>query len=140
MENSTLVKEFIAQIWNNQRFEMLSDFLHPDFTDHSLPAALPPTKEGTKKWIINTGISFEHKTSIEEQVTEGNKSIVKVKLNLKHIGPWRGIQPTGIELYTVGYRYFKIQDGKIIEHWALIDGQHIENQLTSASHGCKVAQ
>lgn len=140
MENSTLVKEFINQIWNNRRFEMLPEFLHPDFTDYSLPAALPPTQEGTKKWIINTGLAFEHTTLIEEQVTEGDKSIIKVRLNLKHVGLWRDIEPTGIDLYTIGYRYFKLQDGKIIAHSALIDGQHIENQLTSASHGCKVAQ
>jgi len=140
MNQSTLVTEFITQIWNNQNFDMLSDFLHPDFTDHSLPEGFPANAAGTKKWIINTGISFQHETIVEDQVTEGDKSILKVKLNLKHIGQWRNIAPTGIELSTIGYRYFRLHDGKIIEHWALIDGQRIENQLTGASHGCKIAQ
>lgn len=140
MNNSALVKDFINQIWNNQRFEMLSTFLHPDFIDHSLPPGLPANSEGTKKWIMNTGVSFDHETIVEDQVTEGNKSVAKVRLNLKHIGPWRDIEATGIDLYTVGYRFFKLKDEKIIEHWALIDGQSIENQLKSVSHGCKLAQ
>lgn len=140
MENSILVQNFITQIWNNRAFEKLDDFLHSDFKDYGLPTMFPPNKEGTKKWIINTGVSFEHNTVIEEQVTQEEKSIVKIRMNLKHIGVWRDIKPTGIDLHTIGYRYFKLKDGKIIEHWALIDGQALENQLKNASQGCKIAE
>lgn len=140
MENSILVADFINQIWNNRAFEKLDSFLHTDFKDYGLPPTLSPDKEGTKKWIIGTGVSFEHHTIIEDQVTEGDKSIVKIRMNLKHISVWRGIDPTGIEIHSIGYRYFKLQDGKIIEHWALIDGQGIEIQLKSTIHGCKVAE
>lgn len=138
MENSILLQKFIGQIWNNQAFDKLNDFLHPEFKDHSLLPPLPPDQEGTKQWIINTSLSFKHYTSIESQVTEGDQSIVKIKMKLQHVGAWRGIEPTGIELYTGGYRHFKMKDGKIIEHWALIDGQTIENRLKEASHGCKI--
>ena len=140
MDTTILVQRFIDQIWNNKDFEKLDNFLHPDFKDHSLPPTLSPDQEGTKKWIVNTGVSFDHKTTIEEQVTEGDKSMVRIRMDLKHIGLWRDIEPTGIDLFAIGYRYFKISDGRIIEHWALIDGQAIENQLKKASHGCKIAQ
>lgn len=140
MENSILVQHFIDQIWNNKAFEKMDSFLHPDFRDHSLPPVLPPDSEGTKKWIISTGLSFEHHTIIEAQVNEGESSMVKIKMNLKHIGDWRNIEPTGIELHTNGYRHFKFKNGKIIEHWALIDGQAIENQLKKATHGCKIPE
>lgn len=139
MDNSILVQNFINQIWNNRAFEKLDDFLHPDFRDYSLPPMLSSDREGTKKWIVSTGFSFEHNTIIEDQVTQNNKSIVKIRMNLKHIGTWRNIESTRIHLYTTGYRYFKLKDQKIIEHWALIDGQTIENQLKDASHGCKIA-
>jgi len=140
MENSILVQDFIDQIWNNKAFEKLGSFLHTDFKDYSLPPMLRTGREGTKKWIINTGISFEHNTIIEAQVTEGDNSIVKIRMDLKHIGVWRNIEPTGISLHTIGYRHFKFKDGKIIEHWALIDGQAIENQIKDASPGCKIAE
>lgn len=139
MENSNLVQTFIEQIWNNQAFEKLEKFLHPDFKDHSLIPTLSPDKEGTKQWIIATGLSFHHHTIIEGQVTQGDQSMVKIRMKLKHIGIWRGIEPTGLEIYTTGYRHFKIKDKKIIDHWALVDGQAIENQLKQASHGCKIA-
>jgi predicted ester cyclase len=83
-----------------------------------------------------TGNAFEHHTTIEEMISEENKVMIKIKMHLKHIGKWRGIEPTGTELSAVGYRYLKLAEGKIIEHWALIDGNTIENRLKEASHGC----
>ncbi|MFM6925792.1 MAG: ester cyclase, partial [Ferruginibacter sp.] len=126
--------------WNKRSFEMLDDFLHPAFNDHSLSAVLPPGKEGVKKWIQATGISFEHETVIEDHVSERDQVMLRIKMKLKHIGAWRGIEPTGIELFTTGFRHFKIKDDRIIEHWALIDAESIENQLKEVSHGCKIAQ
>lgn len=140
MENSIIVQNFIEQIWNNKAFQKFDNFFHPGFKDHSLPPAFSPDREGMKKWIIETGKSFEHNTIIEEQVTEGDKSIVKIRMNLKHTGIWRDMQPTGKYVHAIGYRYFKLKDGKIIGHWGLIDGQGLENQLREASRGCKVAE
>lgn len=140
MNNSTVVANFIDEVWNHRNFENMDSFVHPAFVDHSLPEKLSPDMEGTKKWIIATGSSFEHQTIIEDQVTEGDKSVVKISMHLKHIGTWRDIEPTGFIVTTKGYRMFRLQDGKIIEHWALIDGQSIESQLKTNLQGCKIPQ
>lgn len=139
MDHSILVKDFIDQVWNKRLFENLGSFLHPQFKDHSLPPSISADQEGTKKWIVGTGHSFEHHTTIESQVTEGEMSIIKIKMHLKHTGTWRDIEPTGTVLEITGFRQFKIEDGRIIEHWALIDGQAIEQALNNTNHGCKIA-
>jgi len=71
-------------------------------------------------------------------VCEDNSVMIKIRMQLKHIGEWRGIESTGATIDTIGYRYFKLADNKIIEHWALIDGNRIENQLKQTNHGCKI--
>jgi len=138
-ENALLISAFIEEIWNKRNFGQLEAFLHTGFKDHSLPPSLPAGKDGLVKWITATGDSFEHRTFIEEHVSESDKCMVKLRMQLKHIGAWRGIAPTGLDITAVGYRFFKIRSGRIIEHWGLIDGQAIENQLKNASHGCKIA-
>jgi predicted ester cyclase len=120
-----LVAQFMDEIWNQQLFERLPQFLHPDFKDHSLPPGVP----GVQAWISSLSQSFTHHTIIEEQVTEGYKSILKLRLSLVHIGTWRDIPATGASVSTVGYRTFRVADGRIIEHWALMDGNAIETQL-----------
>jgi predicted SnoaL-like aldol condensation-catalyzing enzyme len=135
--NKEIVTNFVEEIWNQNQFGKLDKYIHPAFADHSLPSVLPPNKEGLRRWITGTGQSFEHKTIIEEIVCEENKVMLKIKMLLKHIGKWRNIEPTGAEISTVGYRYVKLAGNKIIEHWALLDGNTIENQLKQAAHGCK---
>ena len=138
--NKNLVTNFIDTIWNKRQFSELGDFIHPAFIDYSLPPALPANVEGLKIWISGTGTSFEHKTLIEEHVSEGNKSIIKIRMLLKHISTWRSIEATGAEITAVGYRCFRIEEGKIIEHWALLDGNSIENQLKASAEGCKIQE
>ncbi|MFA5329970.1 MAG: ester cyclase [Prolixibacteraceae bacterium] len=139
-EKKSIITNFIEEIWNQNQFEKIDRYVSGDFIDHSLPPTLPANKDGMKLWIIGTGKSFEHKTIIEDMVCEDNKVMLKMRMQLKHIGTWRDIEPTHFEISTVGYRYYKLADGKIIEHWALIDGNSIENQLKEALHGCKIQE
>jgi predicted ester cyclase len=64
--------------------------------------------------------------------------MIKFSMELEHTGAWREIEPTGAIVYAVGYRCFEIEAGKIRAHWALLDGNAIENQLRQTTHGCKI--
>lgn len=133
-----IAQNFIVEIWNQRQFQHLDKYLHPEFTDHSLPPALPANKEGLKSWITATGNSFEHETFVEDMVAEGDKIILKIKMKLKHIGVWRGIEPSGKVIETTGYRYLFFRGDKILKHWALIDGEFIEKQLKVQKLSCEV--
>ncbi len=138
--NSSIVNNFIEDIWNKNLFEKIDTYISNDYIDHSLPPNLAPNKTGMQQWITGTGKSFEHTTIIETIVSENNDVIIKIKLNLKHIGMWRNIEPTYQNISVVGYRCFKLKNRKIIAHWALIDGNAIENQLKTTKNGCKIQQ
>jgi predicted SnoaL-like aldol condensation-catalyzing enzyme len=139
-ENKSIVTNFIEEIWNQTQFAKIDNYMSANFIDHSLPSTLPANKDGMKLWIIGTGKSFEHKTIIDDIVCEDDKVMLKIRMQLKHIGVWRGIEPTHFEISTVGYRYYKLAKGKIVEHWSLLDGNSIENQLREAAHGCKIQE
>lgn len=136
--NKLIVTNFIEEIWNQQQFEKIDHYISAGFIDHSLPPTLPANKDGMELWITGTGKSFEHKTIIDDLVCEEDKVMLKIRMQLKHIGVWRDIGPTHCEISVVGYRYYKLKDGRIIEHWALLDGNAIENQIKAANHGCKI--
>ncbi|MEP1489292.1 MAG: ester cyclase [Algibacter sp.] len=130
--NKSIVIDFIEQIWNLNHFEKIDNYISNNFIDHSLPSTLTANKEGMKNWIIGTGKSFEHKTIIDTIVCEKNNVILKIKMKLKHIGIWRGIAPTDLDITIDGYRCYKLENKKIVAHWALIDGNGIQNQLISS--------
>lgn len=138
ISNKKIVTAYIDTVWNQGKLDNLERFLAPNFEDHSLPNPLPPNKEGLKLWVLGTGKSFEHQTIIEDIVAERNKVIIKIRMNIKHIGTWRNIEPTGAIASIIGYRNFTLKNDKIVAHWALIDGNSIENKLKDAAIGCKI--
>lgn len=136
-----LAANFIEDIWNQQQFDKLDRYLHPDYVDHSLPTVFSPDRAGLLKWIQATSQSFSHQTIIEDQVTEGNKTILKITMMMTHIGLWRGIEATGAQVRTTGYRFYRMADNQLIEHWAAIDGTTLETQLKQkGNEGCKIPE
>ena len=62
---------------------------------------------------------------------------IRLTFEVRHIGNWRGIEASGKEVRVKGFRFFRIEHGKIAEQWALIDGESLQASLTEASHGCE---
>ena len=121
-----LVAKFIADVWNEGSMHLMDTYLHPDFINHSLPSELPSGAEGVREWIAWTSAAFEHHTIIEDQVTEGDKSMVRVTLQLKHIGTWRGIPATfrgsvsdALDTACFGAKRVKIISALGDDRWAL---------------------
>ncbi len=140
MHDSEIIINFIEQIWNGGHFDRLDNFLHTDFKDYSLPQGFPADKNGLIKWLTATGNAFKHYTVIEEVIASGEKCVLRITMQMKHIGVWRGIEATGAEVHARGYRQFLLCGDKIIEHRALIDGQEIERQLTGMLHNCNITE
>jgi predicted ester cyclase len=136
METKRVITAFIEKIWNKREFENINDFVSEHYKDFSLPPILKGDSDGTIAWIKSTSKAFEHRTTIDEIVAEENKVMVKVKMQMKHIGVWRDILPTGAEISVTGYRFFKLYKDKIVEHWGMIDGNAIENKLKEVKKVC----
>jgi predicted SnoaL-like aldol condensation-catalyzing enzyme len=128
-KNKQVVTDFVDNIWNNRQYHHLCTFLHPNYEDHSLPPTLPAGPDGLKLWIEGLGKAFAHTTRIDDIVAENDKVAIRITMLLKHTGNWRGIEATQKEFGTTGFRMFRLADGKIIEHWGLLDPTTIENAI-----------
>ena len=54
-------------------------------------------------------------------VADGDKVWVRTSYRGTHLGPYRGVPATGRE---IGYRtvdIFRVADGKLVEHWDVVD-------------------
>ena len=50
-ENKALMRRFLDEVFNKKRMAAIDEFIPPNHVDHTLPAFLPTTPEGTKRAI-----------------------------------------------------------------------------------------
>ena len=71
---------------------------------------------------------------------ENDEVAVRTLFKSEHIGPWGGISPTLRETVVKGFRHFKVGYEKIVAHWALLDGEALQNSLTATNNACEVTK
>jgi predicted ester cyclase len=66
---------------------------------------------------------------IDDLVAEGEKVLARLTIHGTQQGELMGIAPTGRPIEVAVLDLFHIRDGKLIEHWALLDNLGMLKQL-----------
>lgn len=108
----------------------LDEFLAADFVSHNTSPGLEPGIEGVKQMahIFHTAFPDMGGT-VDDVIVEGNKVAVRFTGTGTHQGEFFGIPPTGKSIKITGMNIFRIEDGKIVEHWNRADDLGLMQQL-----------
>jgi predicted ester cyclase len=58
---------------------------------------------------------------IEDHIAEGDKVVARVTMHGHHVGEFLGQPPTGKEFAVKQIHIWRLEDGKVIEHWSVRD-------------------
>jgi predicted ester cyclase len=108
-----------------------SKHIAPDFVRHDpgLPFAVRgPAGIKQLSDALNPGIP-DMALPIEHVVAEGDLVLVHLRVKGTHEGDLMGLSPTGKAIDIGVMDLFKIEDGVIVEHWALLDNLGMLKQL-----------
>jgi predicted ester cyclase len=61
------------------------------------------------------------RAEIEDEICEGDKVVARVTMHGRHVGEFLGRAPTGEEFAVEHIHIWRLQDGKVIEHWSVRD-------------------
>jgi len=119
---------------NKSNLAYLQEVIHPDFVDHNPFPGVPANKEGyiatlTKahqEWF--PGIQVE----VVDVLAGDDKVAFRVNVKAKHVGNVMGAPGTGKDLAWEAYGIYRVQDGKLIERWELLDSFSFMSQLGMA--------
>ena len=70
---------------------------------------------------------------IDNLISEGDQAALRWTASGTHLGPFADIQPTERRVEWTGCDWFRLHRGRIIEVWAIADGEALQEQLTSTS-------
>jgi steroid delta-isomerase-like uncharacterized protein len=121
-ENKAIVRTFVEQAQSQGRLSAIDEYLAADFVDHNAPAGLPTDREGVRMQFTGLLTAFpDLKAIIHDQIAEGEKVVTRKSLRGTHRGDFLGIAPTGKAVSLEVIDILRLVDGKIVEHWNVVD-------------------
>jgi steroid delta-isomerase-like uncharacterized protein len=123
-----LLAQFGAKILGEKNFTALSDLMREDYIQHN-----PLVGQGSKgfkdffeAWFQ---ASPDFKFELKQIVSEGDKVWVYGTYSGTHKGDWLGIPATGKAYKFDAVDIFRVEDGKLAEHWDVLDIYTLFKQL-----------
>jgi steroid delta-isomerase-like uncharacterized protein len=121
--NVKLVRDFVETIKNKRQLEKLGDFFMTDYVEHNATvASFGKGIEGYKTFLGHLFSAFpDDKLTIEQIVSEGDRVAYRATETGTHQAIFLGIPATQKQATWTEIQFFRIQDGKIVEHWVDVD-------------------
>jgi steroid delta-isomerase-like uncharacterized protein len=123
-ENKALVRRYIEAVDADESgdWDVLDEFLGPDFVSHGgLPPGVGSDRDGMKQAAELFRQATPGKHVIVDQIAEDDRVVSRIRGSGHHTGDQLGVPASGSELEFDGVVIHRIKDGKIVEHWALVD-------------------
>ena len=110
----------MEEVFNRGNFDFADDLVHENFYNHEAPDS--PGPEGFKasaRWLRNAFPDYH--AELHEHVFDGNLLVARLVVSGTHRGEFMGLPPTGRSFSVQHMHMYRVQDGKLAEHWACRD-------------------
>jgi predicted ester cyclase len=120
----------VGKIFNDGDDEVARQRIAPDFVDHEAPPGTPGGPEGyaaTARWM--RGVWTDAHWEIVDSFAKGDKACLRVIFTGKHDEEFMGVPPTGKRVEVQHIHMYRVENDKIVEHWAVRDDLELTRQL-----------
>jgi steroid delta-isomerase-like uncharacterized protein len=129
-EKKEIVRRFWG-VWEEGNLGLVDELLAPDYLNHSpgLPGQ-PEGPEGVKAVVsMFRGGLPDLRVVIEDVIAEGDKVMMRYRIEGTHEGELFGVPPTGRRVSIESITVERVSGGKIREHWRVTDTLDMMQQL-----------
>ena len=113
----------VGRVFTTLDREEAEKYIHPDFIDHEASEGIGGGPDGylaTARYMNN---AFSEATWMPLMIVSDDKDKYAMAMEFSgiHTGDFLGIAPTGKKVKIRHLHFFRVQDGKAIEHWGARD-------------------
>jgi predicted ester cyclase len=130
-QNKAISRRVPIDVFSNGRLEVVDEIFAPDFTERSaVPPGIPAGREGIKAIASALRKGFPDLAyKVDLQIAEGDFVAGYVTVSGTHTGEAFGMPATGKHAEWTESHIVKLVNGKITEHWGVIDQLGMLRQL-----------
>lgn len=131
--NKAIVRQIVDQIQNRHELAGIDTFFMPDFINHVEAHEASSELNAAQRAKIAFAQLFsafpDLNVTIHDQLAEGDKVMTRKVLRGTHQGLFIGVEPTGKQIEFEVIDIVRLENGKVVEHWAIQDRLALMQQL-----------
>jgi predicted ester cyclase len=128
-KNKDLIKSFVEEVFNKQNLAAIDKYHAANLTNGS-----GKTSESFKKSLTTLFSGFpDLHVNIEHLLAENNLVLVFLNFTGTHKGQFEGMSPTNNPVKIRSANLYRIERGKIVEHWDVVDQLDLLKQTNMIS-------
>ena len=127
---SDIVRHFYATIFETGDIDAAGHLLADDFLDHAPWPGHPATREGFQAGTTEMRAAFPDLAITPVRIIEEDDKVAAVvRISGTHHGEFIGNPATGRTFEVDAIDILRVKDGKLCEHWGVIDTEQMLAQL-----------
>jgi len=121
--NKAMIRRFVEEVKNKRQYDQIGDIFAADYQEHNTTvASFGGGTAGYVNFLKHLFNAFpEDSVSIENIVVEGDLVAYRGTETGTHKAEFLGIPATGKSATWTEIQFFRLQNGKVVEHWADVD-------------------
>lgn len=133
-DNKAVTRSVFEEVFSKGDVAAIDKYYATDYIENFPAPGLPLGLEGVKKYVLVLRSAFpDFKYTVEDTIAEGDKVMARVTARGTHRGEFFGISPTGRQVTWAEIHIDRFANGKLVEHWALMDHLRILQQFHAVS-------
>jgi len=116
--NAELCVRAQTELFGAGRLELADDLVTPTCIDHTAPAGIPVGPEGIKAvvgWLHRTFADLRYE--VDDMFGAGDRVALRCSVSGVHSGELAGRPATGRRFEAMQIHIYRLEDGRIAEHW-----------------------
>jgi steroid delta-isomerase-like uncharacterized protein len=119
----------VYELVNARNTDAIGELVAESYQEHDPLPGQGEGREGVRDRFSILSLALAPKYTIEDVVAEGDRVVVRWTNSGTHIGVFAGIPPTGRSFVIAGIDIYRVADGKLAEHWHVVDQLAMMAQL-----------
>ena len=119
--NKEVARRFYDEVFNERRVEVLDELAVSDYEEHDPLPGQGTGLEGLKGRVRMVIDGLDPHFTIEDMIAEGEKVVVRWTNSGTNSGEFLGMPATGRSFSVQGIDIYRLADGKLAEHWHVVD-------------------
>lgn len=118
-----LVREFVEVVKNGRQLDKLVDYFAADYVEHNpVVASFGKGVDGYKAFLGHLFDGYpDDKVTIDQIVSDGELVAYRATESGTHKGTFLKIPATQKHATWTEIQFFRLKDGKVVEHWVDVD-------------------